>query len=112
MGSWNSTGSVRGPEGPAGPQGSPGVQGIQGPAGIGINFKGQGGNYTDSNPALTSVLAFRANGAETLLHFISGLPLGPPPQGIQLITSTADFNQPTCSRASLKRWAYCSSIAS
>jgi hypothetical protein len=28
-----------------------------------------GGNYTDSNPALTSVLAFRANGAETLRHF-------------------------------------------
>ena len=33
MGSWNSTGSIRGPEGPAGPQGSPGVQGPQGPAG-------------------------------------------------------------------------------
>jgi hypothetical protein len=29
----------------------------------------QGGNYTDSNPALTSVLAFRAGGAETLKHF-------------------------------------------
>ncbi len=28
-----------------------------------------GGNYTDSNPALTSVLAFRASGAETLRHF-------------------------------------------
>ena len=28
-----------------------------------------GGNYTDSNPALTSVLAFRAGGAETLKHF-------------------------------------------
>lgn len=35
MGSWNSIGSIRGPEGPAGPQG------VQGPAGIGINFKGQ-----------------------------------------------------------------------
>jgi hypothetical protein len=33
MGSWSSTGSIRGPEGPAGPQGSPGVQGPQGPAG-------------------------------------------------------------------------------
>ncbi len=33
MGSWNSTGSIRGPEGPTGPQGSPGVQGPQGPAG-------------------------------------------------------------------------------
>jgi hypothetical protein len=53
MGSWNSTGSIRGPEGPPGAQGSPGgqgpqgpagpagAQGIQGPAGIGINFKGQ-----------------------------------------------------------------------
>jgi hypothetical protein len=29
----------------------------------------QAGNYTDSNPALTSVLAFRAGGAETLMHF-------------------------------------------
>jgi hypothetical protein len=29
----------------------------------------QGGNYSDSNPALTSVLAFRAAGAETLRHF-------------------------------------------
>jgi hypothetical protein len=29
----------------------------------------QGGNYSDSNPALTGVLAFRANGAETLRHF-------------------------------------------
>ncbi|MFN9872303.1 MAG: hypothetical protein ACK55E_12805 [Cyanobacteriota bacterium] len=29
----------------------------------------QGGNYTDSNPALTSVLAFRAGGAESLHHF-------------------------------------------
>ncbi len=28
-----------------------------------------GGNYTDSNPALTSVLAFRAGDAETLKHF-------------------------------------------
>jgi hypothetical protein len=28
-----------------------------------------GGNYTDSNPALTSVLAFRAAGSETLRHF-------------------------------------------
>ena len=28
-----------------------------------------GGNYTDSNPALTSVLSFRAGGAETLKHF-------------------------------------------
>ncbi len=28
-----------------------------------------GGNYTDSNPALTTALAFRANGAETLRHF-------------------------------------------
>jgi hypothetical protein len=28
-----------------------------------------GGNYSDSNPALTSVLAFRANGTETLKHF-------------------------------------------
>jgi len=28
-----------------------------------------GGNYTDSNPALTSVLAFRASGAETFRHF-------------------------------------------
>ena len=33
MGSWSSTGSIRGPEGPAGPQGSPGVAGPQGPAG-------------------------------------------------------------------------------
>ncbi|MCP9868681.1 collagen-like protein [Cyanobium sp. Cruz-8D1] len=33
MGSWNSTGSIRGPEGPSGPQGSPGVLGPQGPAG-------------------------------------------------------------------------------
>lgn len=33
MGSWNSTGSIRGPEGPVGPQGTPGVQGPQGPAG-------------------------------------------------------------------------------
>ena len=29
----------------------------------------QGGNYSDSNPALTGVLAFRASGAETLRHF-------------------------------------------
>lgn len=28
-----------------------------------------GGNYTDSNPALTSVLSFRAGGAETLKYF-------------------------------------------
>jgi len=28
-----------------------------------------GGNYTDSNPALTGVLAFRASGSETLRHF-------------------------------------------
>ena len=33
MGSWSSTGSIRGPAGPAGPQGSPGVPGNQGPAG-------------------------------------------------------------------------------
>ena len=33
MGSWSSTGSIRGPEGPAGPQGSPGLQGNPGPAG-------------------------------------------------------------------------------
>jgi hypothetical protein len=29
----------------------------------------QGGNYADSNPALSSALAFRASGAETLRHF-------------------------------------------
>jgi len=33
MGSWKTSGSIRGPEGPAGPQGSPGVPGPQGPAG-------------------------------------------------------------------------------
>ena len=33
MGSWKTSGSIRGPEGPAGPQGSPGVPGVQGPAG-------------------------------------------------------------------------------
>ena len=33
MGSWKTSGSIRGPEGPAGPQGSPGGQGVQGPAG-------------------------------------------------------------------------------
>jgi hypothetical protein len=29
----------------------------------------QAGNYTDSNPPLTSLLAFRAGGAESLYHF-------------------------------------------
>lgn len=56
MGSWSSTGSIRGPEGPAGSQGSPGVQGSQGPAGSQgpqgpAGLQGTGGPAGPTGPA-------------------------------------------------------------